>query len=514
MKLTTILLVATCLQVNLKGFSQDLGFSWKNVPLIKVLSDIEKKSGYVFFYDYIIFEHDRPVTLEIKNVSLRGLLDSLLKSQGLNYKIAEQTIFLTRNPLWTAQPVPSPPPEMTFKGRVTNEKGEPLAGATALVKGGIKAVRTEADGSFELKLAVPNIVLEVSYTGFITRQIRMSGGQSLPVILAIHVNPLDETVVIAYGTTTKRLNTGDLATVTSKDIGQQPVSNPLAALEGRAPGVLVTQANGFPGSAFKIQVRGQSSIGSAPGILPPDNPLFIIDGVPFAPDNNSLQIIATSALGLQGRSPFNSLNPGDIEKIEILKDADATAIYGSRGANGVVLITTRTGKPGKIKFDAQIWSGVSSALSNTRLLNTKQYVTMREEALRNDGLLIDEANAPELVLWDTTRYTDFKKLLTGNAAHQTDVHASASGGNANTTFILSGGYHYESTVIPGDFGDKKETVHFNFNHYSDDHKFKMTLTALYSTDHNKLVTQDMTINTFLNPNAPKLYDPSGNINYI
>ena len=189
----------------------------------------------------------------------------------------------------------------------------------------------------------------------------------------------------------KRLNTGDVTSVTSETISEQPVSNPLETLEGRVAGLVVTQQTGVPGGGFAVQIRGQNSIFNG------NNPFYIIDGVPFTAASINSDLVGYSING--GGSPMNDINPADIESITILKDADATAIYGSRGANGVILITTKKGKPGKSTLDLNVNSGVGEVNGVMPLMNTPQYISMREEAFANDGATPDPTYDHDLTVW-------------------------------------------------------------------------------------------------------------------
>ena len=228
---------------------------------------------------------------------------------------------------------------------------------------------------------------------------------------------LDELHVIGYGSESKRFSVGSTATLSASEIEKQPVTNVLLALEGQIPGLNITSTSGVPGSQVKVQIRGQNTLNSNPNspFAPFDQPLFIIDGVPFAPQNQNIGLVGdlTGTLnGSGGLSPFNSLNPNDIESISILKDADATSIYGTQGSNGVVLITTKKGKPGKTNLNVTINSGNNYVARPITMLNTSQYIALREEAFKNDGLTPSEnANdagyAPDLTIFNQTKNTDF-----------------------------------------------------------------------------------------------------------
>ena len=225
----------------------------------------------------------------------------------------------------------------------------------------------------------------VSYAGFKSQEIKLNGRNEISLQLKQSMSKLDETVVKGYYNTTERLNTGDVTTVTASAIQEQPVSDPILALEGRVPGLYIQQTTGAPGAYSTIQIMGQNSIANG------NDPLYIVDGVPFS----SVSLSSTSMIGGAipvpssnisntnggGLSPFNGLNPADIERIEVLKDADATAIYGSRGANGVILITTKRGKAGATRLDMNVYSGAGQVTRMFHLLNTSQYLEMRRRGL-------------------------------------------------------------------------------------------------------------------------------------
>jgi len=425
-----------------QSFSQKITVSLRGAGLEKVFRQIEKQSSYRFVYSEETLQNTLPVSVDIHNGTVEQVLSICFNNQPATYSINDKVIMVK------ARPVEREPADSAeygvITGRVTNEQGEALEGATVTIKGHAQATATDRTGNFLLRTASAPVALIVTNIGYTSQEITFKGKSPLLAKLKSAINTLDETVVTGYGKTTRRLNTGNISSVTAEEIGRQPVSNPLAALEGRVPGLLITESNGYPGSSFKVQLRGQSSIGLTPGILPPNDPLFVINGVPYAPNNNQINQI-NSAAGNGGLSPFNNINPSDIESIEILKDADATAIYGSRGANGVVLITTKKGKAGKTTVNINVYTGIQKALQSMDLLNTSQYVAMRKEALANDGAIPDQSNAPDLLSWDTTRYTNWKKQFIGGTAHTTNAQLSLSGGNENTQFMLSTNYYRQTT---------------------------------------------------------------------
>jgi len=376
----------------------------------------------------------------------------------------------------------------------------PLAGATVSIKGSTIVTKTDANGRFSL--IRPGLIgsLSVSFIGFQNKEINLMDVNGLLQIKLMPVdNLLDETVVIAYGHTTKRLNTGNVSRVTAKDIALQPVGNPLLALQGRMPGVEITQTSGVPGRTVEVQIRGRNSIASGNG------PLYLVDGVPW---------LGTSLSQLDGTigqlSPLSSLNPNDILSIDVLKDADATAIYGSRGANGVILITTKKGLKGKTSLAVNVYTGFSKVAHTMDIMNTQQYLAMRREAFKNDDVVPTNGNAPDLLLYDTTRYTDWKKLFIGNTAHLHDAQLSLTGGQANTQFRLSGGFRKEGTVFPGDLHHTRGTGTLNITHSAWQERAKLDISVSYTKDNNNLINRDLTNDIFSIPNQ-KLYEDDGEL---
>jgi len=279
-------------------------------------------------------------------------------------------------------------------------------------------------------------------------------------------------------------------------------------MQGRMAGVSVTQNTGIPGGGFTIQIRGQNSLRSGGNA-----PLYLVDGVPYSSES----IGSGSTSGVLGAltSPLNSINPDNIANIEILKDADATAIYGSRGANGVVLITTKKGKEGKTTFNVGYSYGTAKVTRFIDLMNTEQYVNMRRQAYSNDGYNELPPDAYDINgTWDTSRYTDWQKVLTGGTAEFQNLNASVSGGDKQNKFLLSGNMLRQTTVFPGDFTYKKANIHASASHISLDQKFRADYSVIYTAQDNNQPYMDLTAQSrSLAPNAPELYDQQGNLNW-
>jgi TonB-linked SusC/RagA family outer membrane protein len=394
------------------------------------------------------------------------------------------------------------------RGIVKNTQGDVMPGVNVLVKGTTIGTSSDANGEFSLEVNGENDVLVFSFIGYKVFEMRVGAQTEISVSLAEDATSLDAVEIrsTGYWSDTKARSIGNIAKISSEDIERQPVTSPLMSLQGRMAGVDIQPTAGMPGSAVKIQIRGQNSLR-----LDGNYPLYVIDGIPV--DSHPLEPAANSLLG--AFDPLSTINPANIESIQVLKDADATSIYGSRGANGVILITTKqAGKSGKTSVEVSCYRGVGRVSKFLDMMNTQQYLAVRREAFRNDGIE-PPSYEYDLTTWDTTRYTDWQKTLIGGTADISDVQTGISGGNANTSFRLGGGYHKETLVFPGDFGYRRLAGSFNMNHLSPSQKLRLSLAINYGSEKNKLFddTYMMRNALTLQPNAPALYMDDGELNW-
>ena len=516
LKLTIFILLMAGLQVRATtGLGQDkITLHVKGATLEKALKDIWRVSGYGYVFQDQYKETGHLIDISVTNASLTEVLDIAFKDQPYSYAINEKIIVVKNkeeNKVISGRP--GDKGSAPVEGVVLNESGQPLSGASVIDKETGKMTLTNEKGEFKLPGIQSNSILTVSYVGYSSKQIPFKQGTKLEVRLLVAVNQLDQVQIIAYGTTTQRLNTGDVTTVKASDIEKQPVNNPLAVLEGRVPGMFITQGNGFSGSSYKVQIRGQNSINNG------NDPLYVIDGVPYAsqllPGAGNVLGISTTVNGnaVYG-NPMNFITPSDIESIDVLKDADATAIYGSRAANGVVLITTKKGKAGPSQVTMNAYTGIGKVSHFLNLMGTRDFLAVRREAFKNDNVTPTVSSAPDLLLWDTTRNTNWQKTLIGGTAHYTDAQGSVSGGTGNVQYLFGGGYHRETTVFPGSFSDQKGMVHFNLSSVSVNRKFKASLSGNFMADNDNLPGVDPTtlINS-LPPDAPNPLNPDGSLNW-
>jgi TonB-linked SusC/RagA family outer membrane protein len=502
MNWTAALLLAGFLHVSAAGYTQGkITLSLKKASLQNVFAAIGAQSGYTVWYDVDVLKNTTPVDMDVKNVSLQEALTIACKDQPLEFNIRGKMIVIKAR---IDKSVNDPSEKIDLKGRVLNEKGEPAPGISVTIKNSQTGAMTDADGWFELLNVDKNSILVFSGANIETKEESLNGRKELLVVVKIKVGRLDDVQVIGYGTTTKRLSTANVSSVSSKEIEQQPISNPLEALQGRVPGMFIQSSSGIPGNNLTVQIRGINSIAAG------TYPLYVIDGVPFT--STSLDLLSLSVGSTttpKGLSPLNNIDPDNIERIDILKDADATAIYGSRAANGVVIITTKKGQNGKTRLTLNLYSGIEQVPHFIKMLNIQQYLQIRRTAFANDGITPTAVNAPDLLVWDTTQNTNWQKKLIGSAAQVSDAQLSISSGNIRNRFLLSGSYHYEGSVLPENIGDKRINGYLNLEHNSSDNKFYANLSSSYSMDKNNLVG-DPTPYLNLPPDDP-IYDSTGKL---
>ena len=480
MKLIAIILFTACLQVSARGYSQ-ITLSETNMPLQKVFLEIQKQSGYDFVSTYETLKEGGNVTVNVRNVSLQKALEECLKGKPLNYVIIGKTVVIqfkerdysnaNNNTIFSK---PLPPPPIEIHGRVVNQQGEPLQKVSVVVSGTKIGTTTDSDGRFTLSAPDnKNVVLEISSVGFQNRKVTVGNKTEINVVLEEQMTGLNDVVVVGFGTSKRKDLTGSISSVFSKDIKDISATGIDQALQGNAAGVNVTQGNGAPGGSVSVNVRGIGTVGYS-------EPLYVLDGVPFV---NSVEGSNVNLL--------NTLNPNDIASIDILKDASATAIYGSRGANGVVIITTKKGHLGKPAVDFDTYHGFQQVAHKVKLLNAAQFAELDNNILTNGGGLVD----PGLSL--NPAYSNPASLGTGTnwlnelfrTAPINSYNLSASGGSEKTQYFISTGFFsQDGVIINSDF--KRYSVRVNIDSkLSDNFKIGSNLN-LSRTEQNAVSTDD------------------------
>ncbi|MBS1738226.1 MAG: SusC/RagA family TonB-linked outer membrane protein [Bacteroidetes bacterium] len=334
MKFFVFFLIVGMLQVSAKSNAQNISISGKDIPLKKVFKEIKQQAGYVFFYDAELLKQANPVTIDIRNLPVEKALDVVFKDQPLTWRLENRTITVVSRP-WI-EPISTQellvPPPVTIKGKITDDNDEAVSGVTIMVKGSTNGTQSDVNGDYSITNVADNAILVFTSIGHETKEVSVANRKVINVVLNIKIKGLAETVVVAYGTSKVKDVTGSISHIGVKEIKNAPMGSSIQSLlPGRAAGVNVQIQPVSPTTPVSVIIRGASS-------LTGDNqPLWVIDGVPDYSTSTSGNIYNT----------LYNLNLNDVESIDILKDASATALYGSRAANGVVIVTTKKGRIGQ-----------------------------------------------------------------------------------------------------------------------------------------------------------------------
>ncbi|MEO8413903.1 MAG: TonB-dependent receptor [Ginsengibacter sp.] len=429
MKLITILMLVATLQISAKGISQRISISVKNATIEEVFEQLQQKTGYHFIFNSVMLANAKKIDLQVTGKTIEEILTLCFKDQPFTYLIKDKVIIVKeKSPLIKPVPgenLPDALPPQTLHGVVKDEENKPIDGASVLIKKLHLGTATNKEGQFELQVPGGTHELEISFVGFKTVTQSITIGDTPPADISITLSPvtggLNEVLVVGYGTQRKRDVTGTISSIKGDDFKNAPVSNAATSLQGRASGVTIVSGDGAPGSVPSIRVRGTGTINNA-------DPLTVIDGVP--------------AGGL------DDVNPNDIASIEILKDASSSAIYGSRAANGVVLITTKKGNFGeKLKTTVNYFTGNNKTIKYINVLTAPDLAALKTEAYTNDGL-------PVPSVWTDAYYatqrTDWQhQVLTTGHTQNADV--ALRGGNATSSYSFSGNYYYEKGIITNSY---------------------------------------------------------------
>lgn len=415
--------------------------------------------------------------------------------------------------MFTAVSIGTTAQTSTISGTVTSS-GKPLQGVIISKEGSDQITMTGNNGTYTLQVSAENTILLFRHHDYAEEKYTLTNQTVVNISLEQKVKGIEEVILNAgYYKVKDKERTGSIAKVSAKDIENQPVTNVLSAAQGRMAGVNIIQAGGTAGGGFDVQIRGRNSLRTI--LNSPVNgnqPLYVVDGIPWS--SNLTSSYSVGILPMSSLNPLNSISPDDIESIEVLKDADATAIYGSRGGNGVILITTKKGRTGAIRLTVDTNYGISKVANQMKLMNTEQYLKMRRDAYANYNVVVP-ANAYDINgVWDTDRYTDWQKILIGNNAESSSIQLSVSGGSDRNQFSVSASHSNQSTVFPGDYRYKTNILNSNYSYATENKKVSLSFSNILSSLSNNVISNDLT-NKSLNlaPNAPALYDDAGNLNW-
>ncbi|MGL4411515.1 MAG: SusC/RagA family TonB-linked outer membrane protein, partial [Bacteroidales bacterium] len=427
-----------------------------NRPIKEILESIEKQSKYIFVYNSTTTDLSRVVSLKITSSNIDQVMSQLLKGSSLEYEISNRQILIFSNRGNEKQAK-----RISATGSVKDENGDPMIGVSVMVKGKSEGTVTDIDGRYSLTTD-EGATLEFSYIGYKKQEKRAL--ESMIVALALDAEELNEIVVVGYGTMRKSDLTGSVSAIKSKDFNKGLVTSPSQLIQGRVSGVNITNNGGEPGGGATIRVRGSNSIRSG------QDPLYVVDGVPLdVSDDQQPSGASIAGVGSSGsKNPLNFLNPDDIESIDILKDASATAIYGARGANGVIMITTKKGTEGQSQVSYSAYASLSHLPKQYDMLSADQYRAFAAEK----GVTIEDGGAS--VNWQDEI---FRKAFSQNH------NLSMSGGFKGGSYRASLGYQNQEGIIKRS-GMEKFTGRFYVNQktFNDRLNLEASITASRTND--------------------------------
>jgi TonB-linked SusC/RagA family outer membrane protein len=437
MRLTAILILISCLQVSAKGYAQKVTLSMRDAPLQKVFKEIQKQTGYHFLYTYELLEKAGKVDVKVQNAPLPDALYQCLENTPLTYSIIENTVVIKKKEVMNVQATfvtQEIPLAENISGKVTDESGNPLPGVSVLIKGSTIGTNTDANGVFNIEVPDNSSqVLVFSFVGMETQEISVKGKRSIQITMKSVSSGLSDVVVVGYGTRKKSSVTSSISKIENVQLDQVPNADVGNTLAGRVAGLSIANNRNTPGTPPVIRVRGLGSISAG------NDPLVVIDGFPGG--------------------DLSQLSMNDIASIEVLKDASSTAIYGSRGAGGVVMVTTKRGKSGKSELKLNSYYGFQKGILHDDWLTGQEwydYLTKYE-----NREFVWAGGDPSIPVWGDSRrpgkyqlnplamtlpQTIWQDEITRTAPIQ-NHNLSISGGNTSVRYYVSGTYTDEDGII-------------------------------------------------------------------
>ncbi|HLZ85602.1 MAG TPA: SusC/RagA family TonB-linked outer membrane protein, partial [Puia sp.] len=416
MRITAIFILGVSLHVSANSFSQSITISAKKITIEKAFRLIEQQTDFSFLWNESVLDKSRVISIDVKDAPLSTVLDICLQGMPLSYRIMNKVVLiqLTRVIRIEDSIRSALHPLADVHGRVLNENGEPLAGATVVIRGTTITALTDEQGNFHINTGDQvNPVLQISFVGYLTEQYPLRGRDNFTIRLRQDTRSLGDVVIVGYGEQRKRDVTGAISTVKSEEIAKRPIVRVEQALQGTTPGVAVQSANGMPGTPLSVRIRGVNSITGS------NEPLYVIDGY----------IGANLA----------SISPSDIESLEILKDASATAIYGSRASNGVVIITTKTGHDGAPLLNAGAWLQKDEMPKYLALMNAYDFARTVNTQIASTSTAPPAFTDAQLAGFKANPGTNWQKAATQKPLVQ-NYEASISGGSPHSKYFFAFNY--------------------------------------------------------------------------
>ncbi|GBF20181.1 MULTISPECIES: SusC/RagA family TonB-linked outer membrane protein [Arenibacter] len=437
MRITFLLLIVTFFQLKASsGYGQKtiISLNLTEVPIKAAFAEIESLTEFRFFYKNIDLDLNRKVTLKFKKKPINSILEELFKDQKIDFEVFDTQIVLKKssertNTLQKSNSTTTQPQQFKVNGTITDDSGTPLPGATIVEKGTLNGTQSDFDGNYDLEVN-NDAILIISYIGFVTKEISVGTQQTINVTLSENTAALDEVVVVGYGTKRKKDIISAVSVVDLEEVADVPAAGISRLLLGQAPGVNVASSSGRPGQNLDISIRGLGSLGAG------NDPLWVIDGFPL--------------------ESSDGLNPNEIESISILKDAASTAIYGARGSNGVILVTTKKGKVGKTSVTLDVTTGFQNVPKDRRvdMMNAVEFGEFQKSSwidryIASNGSEPSESEIPEGIRnpENNTISTDWMDEILANSPLFTKYDLSIASGNEKTQSLITLGYMDQDGVV-------------------------------------------------------------------
>lgn len=488
------------------GLYREISVDFRNATLTYVFDRIEFFSNVHFAYNTQHIKGISGINYKANGKKTIKILEDILEDHALEYKLQDGLVYILPA---------SNTSERYIKGIVTDSLSRPLGGVTVKVLTTGKGTLTNVDGEYSLRRLKDSAWLQFSSVGFKDTTVLVVNGAYATIKMTTAVKELDKPIVIGYGTTSSRFNTGSVSRHTVS-IDPSPVGL-MSDLMGAETGILITPAGGSPGSSYIVRIRGNQSPGLSGNHLANNSPLYVVNNAILPSGNlpfNQLASMPGDPLSSGvGMDPLSFINLKDIGSVSILKDADACSIYGSRGANGVVLITMNKGEAVPFRLTADFAVSFSRASKKPKLLNTQQYVDMRYEGLNNSGETPDGKKDGDILRWPATRYTDFSRLLLGGTALSYDANIGMVFGTRRIQWYASMNMKNRTTVLPKAFHDNRYTAYINADYQSRNNKIRVNFGGMMAYGNNYLPSKDPTTGIYLAPNAPPLRAQNGLLNW-
>lgn len=480
MKLLTVLLLSAFAVSATNSYSQQTLFNLKfdNITVKQVFQQIEDNSEFILLYNEKEVDVNRKVDVNVKNKKVETILDQIFKDTKNIYKIYDRQIVILEDENAKMPAIPGKdavqPQEKVIKGTVNGTDGIPIPGVSIVVKGTTIGTITDVNGKFNLEIPIDTQYLLFSFMGMKTQEIQLDGKTQFLVEMENENIGIDEVVAIGYGSQKKKDITGSISTIKSDKLVDNSPSDILEGLQGKIAGVYISSGSGEPGAGVDISIRGYNSISAG------TNPLFVIDGMPYDVNDGE---VASTTIGNGGSSnPLSTINPANIESVTILKDASSTAIYGSRGANGVIIITTKSGKLGQSLINFSTTVGFADVSNKLDVLNGNEFIEYRRD-VDPEGYMFFANGNPNFPRdpYELTQHNWQDEIL--RTALQQNYDLSLSGQSDKTKYSISIGYLDNDAVVQNN-SQQRYSVRMKVDHQKSDKLLVgLTTSTTYSEIH-------------------------------